>query len=250
MDFEKLPKCFSQTVEVFQVSFDMVLVPGDEARGIKPLYFGRKEVTWDEFLPWVYGKDVLPDTEEAVRLRVQRLRPSLPYGDITRGYGEKGYSALSMSRRSAELYCEWMSKQTGRKYRLPSEKEWEHLCRLGRRGKDGEPDEEEAKSTAVYKDTAWSQDAGELRPKPGGSKKPDALGLYDVMGNLAEWVTATGGDHVVRGGHFKSPRAELGQAGRLLEEDGSWDVEYAGAIKSLWWFVDANWVGFRLVCEP
>ncbi|MFO1520728.1 MAG: hypothetical protein U1G05_01545 [Kiritimatiellia bacterium] len=48
------PRSFSQTVEVFRVAFDMVLVPGDGTKGIKTLYVGKHEVTWDEFMPWVY----------------------------------------------------------------------------------------------------------------------------------------------------------------------------------------------------
>ena len=244
-----LPRSFTQTVEVFQVSFDMVLVPGDEAKGIKTLFVGKHEVTWDEFMPWITARDIA-STNEALKLRQARVRPSMLYGDITRGYGNQGYPALSMSRLSAELYCQWLSKQTARKYRLPTEKEWEHVCRLGRNGKEGEPLEVEAKRTAVFKDASWSEETGVFQPRPAGSKTPDAMGLFDVMGNIAEWVTDTGEVRVVRGGHFKSPREELGAAGRIVEAPDEWNPDYPSCPKSLWWFIDADWVGFRLVCEP
>ena len=76
------------------------------------------------------------------------------------------------------------------------------------------------------------------------------MGLFDVMGNIAEWVTDTGEVRVVRGGHFESPLEELGAAGRMVEDPDKWNPDYPSCPKSPWWFRDAVWVGFRLVCEP
>ena len=184
-----LPRSFTQTVEVFQVAFDMVLVPGDEAAGVKPIYVGKTEVSWDEFMPWVYTKDIT-DSAEAAKLRAKKLRPSLPYGEVSRGYGNEGFPALSMSKLSAELYCKWLSEQTGRNYRLPTEKEWEHFNKLGRGGKDLALTEDEAKEIAVYEGNSFVDENGDYQTRAVGSKKADAIGLHDVAGNLIEWASS------------------------------------------------------------
>jgi len=84
---------------------------------------------------------------------------------------------------------------------------------------------------------------------PVGSKKPDRLGLFDMAGNAAEWVTDTGSDRVIRGGHYESKLDQLGGVGREIENDDDWNMNYPGDPKSIWWFVDAKWVGFRVVCD-
>jgi polyisoprenoid-binding protein YceI len=148
VDVASLAQKYTETIKPTQVQFDMVLVKGDATAGIKPFYIGVKEVTWDEFMPWVTCKDVA-DVDEHGKLRGKKLRPSLPYTDVTRGFGINGYPALSMSRLSAELYCKWLSQQTGKNYRLPTEAEWEFAFVAGR-GSSAPLSKEEAKEAAAF----------------------------------------------------------------------------------------------------
>src|SRR4051812_11325339 len=60
-------------------------------------------------------------------------------------------------------------------YRLPTEAEWEYVCHLGESGTD-------------VANQAWHNGTSEGRTHPVGSKQPNALGLYDMQGNVAEWV--------------------------------------------------------------
>ena len=149
-----------------------------------------------------------------------------------------------MSRLSAELYCKWLSKQTGKTYRLPTEKEWEHIYRLGG-GLDTPPSDEDANRVAVYTDNSWDDDIDDWATRPVESTQPDKLGIYDMVGNVCEWVTGTGDERVARGGHFDSEREELG-VGRHVET-ADWNRDYPNEPKSIWWFVNARWVGFRIV---
>ena len=247
LDESTLAASYTETIEVSQVDFDMVLVPGSPDQGIRAFYLGRYEVTWDEFMPWVACEDV-EDTDEHGILRARKLRPSPPYGDITRGYGSSGYPALSMSRLSAELYCAWLSQQTGRTYRLPTEKEWEYAYTLGGGDLGQAMTAETADAVAVYAGNSEDDFTMEAATRSVGSKEANELGIHDMAGNVCEWVSTDGEERVARGGHFESEPGELGR-GRHVE-DPSWNLNYPNVPKSIWWFVDARWVGFRLVSDP
>jgi formylglycine-generating enzyme required for sulfatase activity len=82
--------------------------------------------------------------------------------------------------------------------------------------------------------------------------KADSLGLFDMAGNVCEWTAGKedAKERVARGGHFQSSLEELGLAGRHVEDMDVWNMNYPNEPKSIWWFVDARWVGFRLVCDP
>jgi|GEM_PF-1832102 len=246
LDLAKLPATFTDTIPATQIQFAMVLVPGADDKGLPPLYVEKHEVTWNEFMPWVAGRD-LEDQEKLGELRAMKLRPSPPYGSVDRGFGMDRRPALGMSRRSAKLYCKWLSKQTGKTYRLPTEKEWEHVYLLGGGQPDEAPPEEVAKQIAIYTDNSWDDDIDDWATRPVESTQPNKLGIYDLAGNVCEWVTGTGDEHVARGGHFDSDREQLG-VGREVET-ADWNRDYPNEPKSIWWFVNARWVGFRVVCD-
>ena len=243
------PASFHQIIPFSQAAFDMILVPGDAGKGIKTFYLGKTEVTWDEFLPWALCKDI-PEEADQAEQRALNQRPSAPYIELDRGFGMEGRPALSMSRLSAELFCQWLSKQTGRKFRLPTEKEWEYAYEAGGGNLKQPMSKEEADEVAVWKGNSYSKATSRNMTLPVGSKKPDKLGLYDMAGNAAEWVTDTGNNRVIRGGHYESKLEQLGGIGREIENDDDWNMNYPGDPKSIWWFVDAKWVGFRVVCDP
>ena len=247
VDVTTLAPTYKETIPASQISFDMVLVKGDASWGIKPFYFGAREVTWDEFMPWVTCQDV-KDPDEHGKLRGKKLRPSMPYTDVTRGFGINGFPALSMSKLSAELYCKWLSAQTGKNYRLPTEREWSFAYAVGR-GTEAPLTAEEAKESCVYEVTSFDDNTGDYATRAAGIRKADKLGLFDLAGNVCEWVTDTGKDRVARGGHFQSKLPELG-SGRHVEDMDVWNMNYPNEPKSIWWFVDARWVGFRVVCDP
>jgi formylglycine-generating enzyme required for sulfatase activity/polyisoprenoid-binding protein YceI len=242
-----IPDAFTETIPSTQVQFDMVLVPGDQAHGVAPFYIGKHEVTWDEFMPWVQGKD-LADESLVGEERAMKLRPSSPYGTVDRNFGMYRRPALGMSRLSAELYCKWLSDQTGRRYRLPTEAEWEQAYTAGGGNPRSPLTGEEAERFATYKENAWNDSIGDWATTKIGEHEPNTLGVHDMAGNVAEWVTDTGEEHVVRGGHFESPLSELG-VGRTVEDMDVWNRDYPNEPKSQWWYVNARWVGFRVVCE-
>lgn len=138
-----------------------------------------------------------------------------------RDLGGADFPALGVSWREAQGYVKWLSKKTGKKYRLPSEAEWEYAARAG--------------TVSAY---WWGEkfDASKVArgaPKPVGGYAANAFGLYDTESNAREWVedcyvnnfsetprdgaAAQTGDcslRVIRGGYWASPAGDVRVANR------------------------------------
>ena len=136
-----------------------------------------------------------------------------------------------------------MSKKTGKSYRLPTEAEWAHAAALAA-GKD-------AVTPARLDALAWHRGNASARTHPVGTKSADALGLFDLFGNAAEWVTADpSGDTapVTRGGSFRDAPEALGPGARAIQDE-TWNERDPQLPKSRWWLSDGPFVGFRVVAE-
>ncbi|MEM9367660.1 MAG: SUMF1/EgtB/PvdO family nonheme iron enzyme, partial [Planctomycetota bacterium] len=162
---------------------------------------------------------------------------------------------------AANKYCQWLSAQTGHFYRLPTEAEWEFACRAG----TGEAFsfEEDA-----MEDHAWFYDNSNDKYQKVGAKKPNALGLFDMHGNVMEWtadqyyedyharITENPVDpylapeslypRSVRGGSWYDDPDQLRSA-RRMGSDPSWKQQDPQLPRSIWYHTDAQWLGFRIV---
>ena len=229
-----------------RVAFEMVRVAGSADGTIKPFYIGKTEVTWEMFRGWSYGID-LTSTKDVKRELDQGLRPSELYADrpnAQMGFGSR--PAIGMTRENAEAYCSWLSKKTGRTYRLPTDAEWTHALQLG----GGIPTKEQLLKQAVLLENAMLDEIliNELTAEV-ASKQPDRLGLYDLLGNAAEWVQAQGGTSWVRGGHFQLEADQLSAEWKAIEDREVWNASSPKLPNDAWWYVDHYYQGFRLVCE-
>jgi formylglycine-generating enzyme required for sulfatase activity len=119
----------------------------------------------------------------------------------------------SVSWNDAREYCSRLSEKEGVPYRLPSEAEWEYACRAG----DSAP-----VTSGERPQVAWFADNAGGKTHPVGLKEPNAWGLLDMLGNVAEWTAdaygpyppgeveedptgpAEGNSRVVRGGAWRS----------------------------------------------
>jgi formylglycine-generating enzyme required for sulfatase activity len=213
------------------VTFEMVRVPA--GAGVAEFHIGRTEVTWDMFDVYMLRLDEKRENRAADAV----ARPSEPYGAPDRGWGHAGFPAMSVTATAAEAFCQWLSVVTGKIYRLPTDEEWSRAATLATT----------FSGTAVPMDAmAWHAGNSERRVHAVGQRAPDALGLADLFGNVAEWTSAGNGRFVTRGGSFRDPASSLGPAARAAQ-DAAWNQTDPQLPKSRWWLSDGPFVGFRVV---
>ena len=233
---------YRETIPGTLVSFEMIRVPGGSVTiggkpvTVEPFEIGRTEVTWDMYDVFWLGLDSKDQKEiDAV------ARPSQPYGAPDYGWGHAGFAAISIAKPAAEAFCVWLSKKTGKTYRLPTEAEWLHAATLAAGGPTLSAERREA--------LAWHRGNAVAKAQPVAKKQADALGLYDLFGNAAEWVTTSGDSAVTKGGSFRDAAENLGPQTRA-EQDDSWQERDPQLPKSKWWLSDGPFVGFRIVRKP
>ena len=102
--------------------------------------------------------------------------------DIPCPPGELNQPATNVSWNDAHAYVQWLSGMTGARYRLPTEAEWEYAARAGTRGLTWWG---EGPVSAICSDCQTSAPSG---PAKVGSTKANPFGLFDMLGNVYEWV--------------------------------------------------------------
>lgn len=164
------------------------------------------------------------------------------------GWGRVSRPVINVSLEDANAYAQWLSQQTGNRYRLPTEAEWEYAARSG--GKNewwaGTPAMAQLKKYAVY---------AADRTEPVGSKKPNGLGLYDMSGNVHEWVEDCWHENYTGAPTDGSAWLEVngGDCGRRVIRGGSWNDLLPAYLRasSRYKYASVNLndfgLGFRLV---
>ena len=118
-----------------------------------------------------------------------------------RGWGRGRRPVMDVSWEDAQAYVQWLSRETGQRYRLLTEAEWEYVARAGTttgrywgqgeagqcRYANGYDQSKHAVDPSDYFDPAACSD-GYVQTAPVGSFQPNAFGLYDVLGNVQEWT--------------------------------------------------------------
>ncbi|NUL82239.1 MAG: SUMF1/EgtB/PvdO family nonheme iron enzyme [Armatimonadetes bacterium] len=247
-------KPYTESIQGTLVRIEMVPIPGgklivpdpdsptkEREISIKPFYMAKFELLWDVFDIWAYRLD---QTEEE---RIQGVdavtRPSKPYGAPDRGFGHQGYPAISMSHFAADMFCRWLSRKTGKKYRLPSEHEWMYAAIAGA------PPSRKPFEPSELKKIAWYWENSDDKTHLAGKKEPNKWGLYDMFGNAGEWCTDEEGVGILKGGSYLSDAEQLNIVyGQRFEK--SWQSTDPQNPKSKWWYSDGPFCGFRIICEP
>ncbi|MDP7070091.1 MAG: SUMF1/EgtB/PvdO family nonheme iron enzyme [Phycisphaerales bacterium] len=220
----------TQPVAGTALSIELIRMPAPPDS--PPLWISRDEISWDLYDALVYQLDVPKGGDEPAEAVT---RPTKPYLMADRGWGHAGYPALSVSHRGATAFCEWMSRKTGKRWRLPTVEEWKRLCAAS------------GVTSSNQLDHAWQSGNAENKTHAIGTRAPDANGLNDLCGNVSEWCVDGPDQWVLMGTCYKDA---TGDPCAVRKEPGpEWNDTDPQIPKSIWWLSDAPFAGFRVVCE-
>ena len=244
---------------------------------VQPFWMEEHETTWQAFKAFAMkeirqnrrASDTLTDRD---RTADAHAAPTALWGSspVHDSKNKPDFPANGMTMFAAQAYCKWLTAITGRYYRLPTEAEWEYACRAGTEtayffgDDDGDLD-----------DYAWwfPNSDGDLQKIK--TKKPNPWGLYDMHGNVSEWVlehyakdtyaqrkpgtfaapvkpavTRVGdedGVNVVRGGGADDDEPAMFRSAQRLKYNEIWRADDPQYPKSIWWITSYTSIGFRVV---
>jgi len=299
---------FTEYIPGSAVSFEMVAIPGGTFRmgspdnepfrkidegpvrevKVNPFFMAKIEVSWDEYMAFFKETGAKGKTSDAylnvINEDVDAISgPTPPWGAPDQGWGKGSMPAITMTHYAAEVYCQWLTKITGKTYRLPTEAEWEFAARGGSETPyyfEGDPKRFVKQgvrnklfgvdTTGINSYVAYMENskARSIAPE---TKMENPFGLVNMLGNVVEFCSdwyaedaysqysegvlinprgpAEGEEHVIRGGSFRDGAEKVRSASRDYTRSVAWLKTDPQMPKSIWWYSDCLHVGFRVVCE-
>jgi formylglycine-generating enzyme required for sulfatase activity len=224
------------------------------------------EITREQFQRFVESSNYVTDAEKnggcyTISVGKEVLNPAATWKNPD-FYQSKKDPVVCVSWNDAQAFTAWLSRSSGKKYRLPTEAEWEFAARSGGKqekyaGTNNDADlyrfANFCDKKCIYEWNDPSQNDGYWSTAPVGKYLPNGFGLYDMSGNVAEWMQdyfaadyyanspkmnpkgpSAGTGHSVRGGSWRSQKNALTTTSRAsAETSNSYDN-----------------IGFRVCREP
>lgn len=255
----------------------LVEQPAHKVKFAAPFYMGAHEVTISQFRRFVVATGYRTEAERdgvggwGYDTKTRRFaRNGLRFTWRETGFEQSGsHPVVNVTWDDCVAYCDWLTlKDEKRVFRLPTEAEWEYACRGGRTSNYGHGDginsligkenvadksialvlaREPAELAVINQSVNWNDRfafSAEV-----GSFKPNRFGLYDMHGNVAEWVEDWYDEDKYEKGDAKPPTKGTDK----IYRGGSWAIGASGArsaarhpfgIRDRWCHI-----GFRVVAE-
>jgi len=192
---------------------------------LNSFYFGKFEVTVKDFKKFIDATGYKTDAEQVDTVRMKHgLSPRginngswkmdakgmpLPLSDSLKPVG-------NVSWYDAVAYCEWLSKMTGKQFRLPTEAEWEYAAKGGAKSKGYQ-----YAGGNNLDEVAWYLGNSDKKSHNIGQKMPNELDIYDMAGNAREWCSDWYGESYYKTSPAENPAGPDHGKNRVLR-GGSW----------------------------
>lgn len=182
--------------------------PRHRVRITRPFRLGRTSVTVGQFRQFIEASGYRPESEQdgtggwgvvAGQTKFAGRDPKFSW-QYTGWEQTDAHPVVNVSWADAAAFCEWLSQAEGKRFRLPTEAQWEYACRAGTEGRYFTGDDPEsligyaniADASGVQRFPDWlpevlQGDDGFIYTAPVASFAPNAFGLHDMHGNVWEW---------------------------------------------------------------
>jgi formylglycine-generating enzyme required for sulfatase activity len=255
--------------------------PVHRVRITRDFYLGRTEVTVGQFRKFLalsgYVPESITDGTGGYGYNAQYVAKKGPRGEQFDGrnprysWSDPGFlqtdahPVVNVTWNDTQALAKWLSKTEGRRYRLPTEAEWEYAARAGTRTRYQHGDDPQGLTQVanVFDATArplWSAFASYALPgndgyaftAPVASFAPNAFGLYDMHGNAWEWTSDLYGENYYAQSPLEDPKGPR-EGGAYVRRGGSWHSWplYLRSSFRNWNTPESRYtlVGMRLVLE-
>ena len=225
---------------------------------VSEFFIGRFPVTHDEYARFVRATGYPAPAIRGLPLVTTGGRDSI-FREMAASYvweqneppaGHGSHPVVLVRYDDALAYCRWLSDAVGRAVRLPTEAEWE---KAARGGSDGSRypwgDDLDPSRCNFLSDPSVKRQRG---TRPTGTFPPNPYGLYDVIGNVWEWVSDWYSPDYYSHGDIRDPRGPASGQMRIVR-GGSWVNDDASMLRCAYRHrvppdTYAYSVGFRIVC--
>lgn len=252
--------------------------PVHEVRIMRPFYMAQHELTVGQFAAFLQRSGHVPesiaDGTGGYGYNPAHPAPTSAGGDAFEGrdprysWRNPGFAqgpdhpVVNVTWHDAQALALWLSRQEGRRYRLPTEAEWEYACRAGDTRQHPVPDALRGQANVFDRDAAvlWPQWQPQASPfhdgfvftAPVGTFAPNGFGLHDMLGNVWEWTA----DWYAPDAYARMPQTDPQgpeDGGVKVRRGGSWHTWplYARCSYRNWNAPTTRYtlVGIRLVLE-
>ena len=178
------------------ITWSMLMMPAHRVRITRPFYVGATEVTVGQFRQFVEATGYKTEAERGLN-HGKPYKGGRPLSTWRKPMAwrkpplvqEDNEPVMHLCWNDCVAFCNWLSEKEGREYSLPTEAEWEYACRAGTTTPWHFGDYDDVDRVA-HEYAWWSDGAQEKHdlPRAAGQGKPNAFGLYDMHGNMWEYV--------------------------------------------------------------